>query len=125
MKKIGTSYVAVAYLLMGLYVILLIVGILFNLSLVTTIASSLAIASFLYIQLKDSRSPHDEREKFILERSSSASFMLLISSLILGAMLNDFVGFLNFVSLEEIFQILIGLGFMTFVSMYVYYSEKI
>jgi hypothetical protein len=50
--------------------------------------------------------------------------MLLISSLILGAMLNDFIGFLNFVSLEEIFQILIGLGFMTFVSMYIYYSEK-
>ena len=125
MKKIGIYYVAIAYLLMGLYVILLIVGILFNLSLVTTIASSLAIASFLYIQLKDSRSPHDESEKFILERSSSASFMLLIGSLILGAMLNDFIGFLNFVSLEEIFQILIGLGFMTFVSMYVYYSEKV
>jgi hypothetical protein len=119
MKKIAISYV-----LMGLYVILLIVGILFNVSLITTIASSLAIASFLYIQIKDSRSPHDEREKFIVERSSSASFMLLISSLILGAVLNDFIGFLNFVSLEEIFQILIGLGFMTFVSMYVYYSEK-
>ena len=119
MKKIAISYV-----LMGLYVILFSVGILFNVSLITTIASSLAIASFLYIQIKDSRSPHDEREKFIVERSSSASFMLLISSLILGAVLNDFIGFLNFVSLEEIFQILIGLGFMTFVSMYVYYSEK-
>jgi hypothetical protein len=65
MKKIGISYVGVAYVLMGLYVILLIIGIVFNLSLITTIASSLAVASFLYIQIKDSRTSRDEREKII------------------------------------------------------------
>ena len=115
----------IAYILMGIYVVLLIIGILFEISIFTNIGTALAVFTFLYIQQKDKRSPIDEREKFIVERSGSVSFILLITILILGSILNDFIGFLNFVTLEEIFQILIGLGYMTFVSMYVYYSEKI
>jgi hypothetical protein len=120
MKKI-----TVAYVLMGIYVVLVIIGIVFDISFLTTVGTALAVFSFLYIEQKEHHVPIDEREKFIVERASSVSFILLLSSLVLGAMLNDLVGFLNFVNLEEIFQILIGLGFMTFVSMYIYYSEKI
>ncbi len=115
----------IAYLLMALYVILLIIGILFDYSILTNIGTALAVFTFIYIQQKDKQSPIDEREKFIIERSGSVSFILLITILILGSILNDIIGFLTFVTLEEIFQILIGLGYMTFVSMYVYYSERI
>ncbi len=114
-----------AYILMGVYVVVLIVGIVFDISVLTNIGTALAVFSFLYIQQNDKKAPLDEREKFIVERSGSFSFVLLVAILIIGAILNDFIGFLNFVSLEEIFQILIGLGFMTFVSMYVYYTEKV
>jgi hypothetical protein len=106
-------------------VILLIVGILFDQSLLTSIGTALAIFAFLYTQYKDNKTPFDEREKFIVERAYSVSFLVIISLLLLGSVLNDFIEFLNFVSLEEIFQILIGLGFMTFVSTYTYISVKI
>ena len=114
-----------AYILMGIYVVLVIVGIVFDISILTNIGTALAVFSFLYIQQNDKKTPVDEREKFIVERAGSVSFVLLLAILVFGAILNDFIGFLNFVSLEEIFQILIGLGFMTFVSMYVYYAEKV
>lgn len=116
---------SIAYLLMGLYVVMLILGVLYKMSILTNIGTALAIFTFLFIQQKESKASFDEREKHIVERASSLSFMALITVLLLGSILNDFLGFLNFVSLEEIFQILIGLGFMTFVSMYVYYTEKV
>ena len=119
MKKI-----IVAYILMGLYVVILIVGVLFKISILTNIGTALAVFSFLFIQQKESKASYDEREKHIVERASALSFMALITVLVVGSTLNDFVDFLIYVSLEEIFQILVGLGFMTFVSMYVYYSEK-
>jgi len=119
MKKI-----IVAYILMGLYVVILIVGVLFKISILTNIGTALAVFSFLFIQQKESKASYDEREKHIVERASALSFMALITVLVVGSILNDFVDFLIYVSLEEIFQILVGLGFMTFVSMYVYYSEK-
>jgi hypothetical protein len=109
---------------MGLYVVILIVGVLFKISILTNIGTALAVFSFLFIQQKESKASYDEREKHIVERASALSFMALITVLVVGSTLNDFVDFLIYVSLEEIFQILVGLGFMTFVSMYVYYSEK-
>jgi hypothetical protein len=109
---------------MGLYVVILIVGVLFKISILTNIGTALAVFSFLFIQQKESKASYDEREKHIVERASALSFMALITVLVVGSILNDFVDFLIYVSLEEIFQILVGLGFMTFVSMYVYYSEK-
>jgi hypothetical protein len=115
----------VAYILMGVYVIILIVGVVFNISILTNVGTALAVFSFLFIQQKQSKESYDEREKFIVERASALSFMALITVLVLGSMLNDFVGFLDYVTLEDMFQIIIGLGFMTFVSMYVYYSEKL
>jgi hypothetical protein len=114
-----------AYILMGLYVVILIVGVVFRISILTNIGTALAIFSFLYIQQKESKASYDEREKFIVERASALSFMALTTVLVLGSILNDFVDFLRFVTLEDMFQIIIGLGYMTFVSMYVYYSEKV
>jgi hypothetical protein len=115
----------IAYVLMGFYVVILIVGILFDSSILTNIGTALAIFAFLFIQQKENKKDIDEREKYIVERSSSMSFMLLLTTLVIGSVTNDFINFLLYVSLEEIFQIIVGLGFMTFVSMYVYYSEKI
>lgn len=115
----------IAYIFMGLYVVILIVGVLYKVSILTNIGTALAIFTFLFIQQKESKASYDEREKHIVEKASALSFMTLITVLVLGAVLNDFINFLLYVSLEEIFQIIVGLGFMTFVSMYVYYSEKV
>ena len=115
----------IGYILMGLYVVILIVGVLFKFSILTNIGTALAIFAFLFIQQKESKASYDEREKHIVERASALSFMTLITVLVLGAVLNDFIDFLVYVSLEEMFQIIIGLGFMTFVSMYVYFSERL
>ncbi len=115
----------VAFILMGIYVVLVIIGIVFDISILTNLGTALAVFSFIYIQQNDKKSPVDEREKFIIERAGSVSFVLLLAILVFAAILNDFIGFLNFVSLEEIFQILMGLGYMTFVSMYIYYAEKV
>ena len=37
---------------------------------------------------------------------------------------NDIISFDQYLSLELVFQVLIGIGFMTFLSMNVYLSEK-
>lgn len=115
----------IAYILMGLYVVILIVGVLFKFSVLTNIGTALAIFTFLFIQQKESKASYDEREKHIVEKASALSFMALITVLVLGSVLNDFIDFLVYVTLEEMFQIIVGLGFMTFVSMYLYYSEKV
>lgn len=114
----------IAYILMGLYVILLFVGIIFDFSIFTNISTALAVFSFLYIQQPKNNTGDMQLEKRIVERSGNLSFLLIITVLIFGSILNDIIGFLSFVTLEELFQVIIGLGFMTFVSVYVYFSEN-
>jgi len=113
------------YTLMGVYTVMIIVGILFSIDSMTSLSTALAIISFILIQQPGKKGVVDEREKFIVHRAASASYMTLITVLVFGSVFNDLIEFLNYVSIEEIFQIIVGLGYMTFVSMYVYYSEKI
>ena len=112
-----------ALAIMGVYVVTLIIGVIFQLSVLTLLSTAIAIITAIWIQQTKGQKI-DERETFIVERSASMSYQLLVTTLIFGALTNDFIGFENYVSLSDIFQILIGLGFMTFVSMYVHYSEK-
>ena len=51
----------VAFILMGIYVVLVIVGIVFDISILTNIGTALAVFSFLYIQQNDKKTPVDER----------------------------------------------------------------
>ena len=114
----------IGYILMGVYTVMIILGILFSLDWLTSLSTAIAIISFIFIQQPGKKGSIDEREKFIVHRAASTSYITLITVLVFGSIFNDVVEFLNYVTIEEIFQIVIGIGYMTFVSMYLYYAEK-
>ncbi|MBS3991200.1 MAG: hypothetical protein KGZ51_03940 [Erysipelothrix sp.] len=114
----------VAYVVMGVYSILLIVGIIFQNGALLNISTALAVVSAIAIQQNESRKEPDEREKFIVDRASTLSYLSLMTVILFGYIGNDILSFDQYLSLELIFQVLIGIGFMTFLSMYVYLSEK-
>lgn len=114
----------VAYFVMGIYSILLIVGLIFQYEELLNLSTALAVISAILIQQNESKKEPDEREKFIVDRAASLSYLSVMTIILLGYIGNDIIGFENYISVELIFQVLIGIGFMTFLSMYVYLSEK-
>lgn len=118
-------YRTINLVLMGLYAVTLIIGLIFSTSILTNISTALAIFTFLFVQNQEQNKTPDEREKLVVERSSSVSFQILLSLLIVFSVATDFFDVLEFVTLPEFLSILMGLGFMTFVSMYEYYRIKI
>lgn len=111
--------------LMGLYVVTLLVGLIFSVSILTNISTALAIFTFLFVQNQEQSKPLDEREKLIVERASSISFQIVLGLLIVFSVATDFIDVLQYITLPNFLSVLMGLGFMTFVSMYEYYKEKI
>jgi hypothetical protein len=81
--------------------------------------------SFLFVQNQEHSKPLDERQKLIVERASSVSFQILLGLLIIFSVAADFFDILQFITLSNFLSVLMGLGFMTFVSMYEYYKQKI
>lgn len=113
------------YVSMGLYVVMLLVGLIFNLDWLTSLSTAVAIITFIAIQQPGKKGVIDEREKYIIHQAGSTSYITLITLLVFGSVFNDVFEFLMYVTIEEIFQILVGVGYMTFVSMYLFYSEKL
>jgi len=111
-------------ILMGLYVVTLIVGLIYESSILTNISTAFAVFTFLFVQDQELKKPIDEREKLIVERASSISFQILLSLLVVFSVATDFFDVLLYVTLPNFLSILMGLGFMTFVSMYEYYKQK-
>ena len=111
-------------ILMGLYVVTLIVGLIYESSILTNISTAFAVFTFLFVQDQELKKPIDEREKLIVERASSISFQILLSLLVVFSVATDFFDVLLYVTLPNFLSILVGLGFMTFVSMYEYYKQK-
>jgi hypothetical protein len=114
----------VAYLVMGIYSVLLVVGLIYQVEGLLNISTALAVISAIAIQQKESKKEPDEREKFIVDRAASLSYQSVMIIILLSYVGNDWIGFENYISMELVFQVLIGIGFMTFLSMYVYLSEK-
>jgi hypothetical protein len=112
-------------ILMGLYVITLITGLIFSASILTNVSTALAIFTFLVVQNQDKHKPLDEREKLIVERASSVSFQILLGLLIVFSVATDFFDVLQYITLPNFLSVIMGFGFMTFVSMYDYYTKKI
>lgn len=110
---------------MGLYVISLIVGLIFSEPIFIYISTALAIFTFIYVQNQERNKTPDEREKLIVERASSISFQILLFLLIVFSVAVDFIDILEYVSLSTFINVLMGLGFMAFVSMYDYYQLKL
>jgi hypothetical protein len=114
----------VAYLVMGIYSILLIVGVIYQYEALINISTALAVISAIAIQQNESKKEPDEREKFIVDRAASLSYLSIMTVILFSYVGNDIISFDQYLSLELVFQVLIGIGFMTFLSMYVYLSEK-
>jgi hypothetical protein len=76
------------------------------------------------VQNQERSKAPDEREKLIVERASSISFQALLGLLIALSVGVDFINVLDFVTLSGFINILMGFGFMTFVSMYEHYQTK-
>ncbi|MEI7667416.1 MAG: hypothetical protein WCI62_00285 [Erysipelotrichaceae bacterium] len=114
----------IAYLVMGIYSILLIVGLIFTNDFLINSSTAFAIISAIAIQQNETKKEPDEREKFIVDRAASLSYLSVMTIIFLSYVGNEVIGFENYLSFELVFQILIGIGFMTFVSMYVYLMEK-
>lgn len=112
-------------ILMGFYVITLIVGLIFSSSILTNVSTATAIFIFLFVQNQEHSKPLDERQKLIVERASSVSFQILLGLLIIFSVATDFFDILQFITLSNFLSVLMGLGFMTFVSMYEYYKQKL
>jgi hypothetical protein len=111
-------------ILMGLYTVTLIIGLIYNASILTNVSTALAVFTFLFVQNQDVNKPIDEREKLIIERASSISFQIVLALLVVFSVVTDFFDILEFITLPNFLSILMGLGFMTFVSMYEYYKQK-
>lgn len=112
-------------ILMGLYVVTLLVGLIYSSSILTNVSTALAVFIFLFVQNQEHSKPLDEREKLIVERASSLSFQILLSLLVVFSVAADFFNILEYITLANFLSVIMGLGFMTFVSMYEYYKQKL
>ncbi len=113
-----------AYILMGIYSSMLIIGLIYNSDAILALSTALAIFTGLWIQLHEKGKSPDERENYIVQRASATSYLVLLTVILLGYIGADAFNILTYLSVSSIFQVLIGFAFMSFVSMYVHYSEK-
>ena len=112
------------WMLMGLYLLSLVTGLILTEAIFIYISTALAAFTFLYVQNQESSKSLDEREKLIVERAASLAFQILIAILIVFSIGSDFIDVLEFISLPNLLSVLMGLGFMVFVSTYEYYQTK-
>lgn len=111
--------------LMALYVITLTIGLTYSSSILTNVSTAVAIFTFLVVQNQDKNKPLDEREKLIVERASSLSFQILLGLLIIFSVATEHINVLQYITLPNFLSVIMGFGFMTFVSMYDVYTKKL
>lgn len=111
-------------LIMTFYALLLIVGIIYRNDIILKISTALAVISSGAMQYSDSKKTQDEREKYINERAQSNAFITVMFIILLSYIASDTYTIINNFSPSLIFEVLFGIGFMTYTSMYVYLSKK-
>lgn len=105
------------------YIILLFIGVILSNSIITLLASSVAIFTFLFVQQISNRKL-DERDHFISKNAGWFSFQIILIVLIFLDVFSDFVNILEFISLDHLLTILVGLSFITYSSNHIYYKYK-
>jgi hypothetical protein len=100
-----------AYILMGIYSSMLIIGLIYNSDSILALSTALAIFTGLWIQQHEKGKSPDEREHFIVQRASAASYLALMTVILLGYIGADAFDILAFLSVSSIFQVLIGFAF--------------
>jgi hypothetical protein len=109
-------------ILLGLYSVLFVVSFIFANSILTLLANSVAIFTFIYVQYTPG-GKIDERDKLISLKAGLFSFQIILAVLIVLDIAHDFYDLTNITSLDNLLTALAGLAFITYASNIVYYKE--
>ena len=112
----------IEYSILGLYSVMLIVGLIFSFTVLILLSNVVAFVGFILVQNESLRKKPDERDLLISYKSSQLAFQIILIVLIFLSILLDFVDVLNYISFSNVISILVGLSFITFASNYVYYK---
>jgi len=111
-------------LIMITYLLLLVLGLIYQNDTILKLSTALAVFSSGTIQYSESKKSQDEREKFINERAQSKAFIVMMAVILLSYFGSDSFDLIKNVSSALIFEVLFGIGFMSFTTMYIYLSRK-
>lgn len=110
--------------IMVVYLVLLILGLTYQIDSVLKFTTALAVLSSGSMQYSESRKTQDEREMFINERAQSKAFIVVMTIVLLSYIGSDAFGFVRNFTPALAFEVLFGIGFMSYTSMYLYLSRK-
>lgn len=111
-------------LIMGIYLILLVFGLIYHVDIILQLSSALAVLSSVFMQYSESKKTQDEREMFIIERAQSKAFLVVMGLILIRFIGSDSFSFLSNYDPALILEILFGIGFMSYSTMYIYLSYK-
>lgn len=111
-------------LILTSYALILMIGLIYDNEILLKQSTLLAIISSGFMQYSESKKTQDEREKFINERAQSKAFIILMAVILVCYFINDIYGFISGYKPALIFEVLFGVGFMSYTSMYIYLSRK-
>ena len=116
-----TKYIV---LIMSIYLLLLVLGLVYQIDIILQFSTALAVLSSGFMQYGESKKTQDEREMFINERAQSKAFLVVMGLVLLSYIGSDSFSFLSNFDPALILEILFGIGFMSYSTMYIYLSRK-
>ncbi|MHB8097286.1 MAG: hypothetical protein ACYDEI_06520 [Erysipelotrichaceae bacterium] len=116
-----TKYIV---LIMSIYLLLLVFGLIYQIDIILQFSTALAVLSSGFMQYSESKKTQDEREMFINERAQSKAFLIVMGIILLSYIGSDSFRFLSNFEPALILEILFGIGFMSYSTMYIYLSRK-
>ena len=111
-------------LIMGIYLLLLVFGLIYHLDIILQLSTALAVLSSGFMQYSETKKTKDVREMFINERAQSKAFLVVMGLVLLSYIGSDSFSFLSNFDPALILEILFGIGFMFYSTMYIYLSLK-
>lgn len=120
-EMMRTKYIV---LIMSIYLLLLGLGLIYQIDIILQFSTALAVLSSGFMQYSESKKTQDEREMFINERAQSKAFLIVMGIILLSYIGSDSFRFLSNFEPALILEILFGIGFMSYSTMYIYLSRK-
>jgi hypothetical protein len=120
-EMMRTKYIV---LIMSIYLLLLVLGLIYQIDIILQFSTALAVLSSGFMQYGESKKTQDEREMFINERAQSKAFLVVMGIVLLSYVGSDSFRFLSNFDPALILEILFGIGFMSYSTMYIYLSRK-
>jgi hypothetical protein len=120
-EMMRTKYIV---FIMSIYLLLLVLGLIYQIDIILQFSTALAVLSSGFMQYSESKKTQDEREMFINERAQSKAFLVVMGIILLSYIGSDSFRFLSNFEPTLILEILFGIGFMSYSTMYIYLSRK-